>query len=115
MIPGTDSATMSVPVISTTEESLKTIFGANNVTVQAATAQHGKLVNVDITTNSVPEAEAYLFIMKDDDDTIMFGTTKGYISELGEVAFQPDAAITWTATVTADRWTFVKDNGQKSS
>lgn len=115
MIPGTDSATMSVPVISTTEESLKTIFGANNVTVQAANAQHGKLVNVDITTNSVPEAEAYLFIMKDDDDTIMFGTTKGYISELGEVAFQPDAAITWTATVTADRWTFVKDNGQKSS
>jgi hypothetical protein len=53
--------------------------------------------------------------MKDGDDMIMIGTTRGYISELGEVAFQPNAAITWDATISADKWTVMKDNGQKSS
>ena len=60
----------------------------------------------------MPEAEAYLFLMKDDDDMIMIGTTKGFITELAEVAFQPDAAITWNPTISADTWTFMKDDGQ---
>lgn len=115
MLPGDESGSVSAPVIDTTEESLKTIFGANNVTVTAATRDHGKLISVDVTANSMPDAEAYLFLMKDDDDMLMIGTTKGYISELGEVAFQPDAAITWNPTITADKWTIAKDNGQKSS
>lgn len=115
MLPGDESGSVSAPVIDTTEESLKTIFGANNVTVTAATATHGKLISVDVTATSMPDAEAFLFLMKDDDDMLMIGTTKGYISELGEVAFQPDAAITWNPTITADKWTIAKDNGQKSS
>lgn len=112
MLPGDESGTVSAPIIDTTEESFKTIFGSDNVTVTAATATHGKLISVDVTANSMPDAEAFLFLVKDDDDMIMIGTTKGYISELGEVAFQPDAAITWSATITADKWTIMKDNGQ---
>lgn len=114
MLPGDESGTVNAPVIDTTEESFKTIFGESNVTVTAATATHGKVISVDITPNNLPDAEAFLFLMKDDDDMILIGTTKGYISELGEVAFQPDAAITWNPTITADKWTVMKDNGQKT-
>lgn len=113
--PSDETGTISAPVIDTTEESFKTIFGAEHVTVTAANATHGKLISVDVTAASMPEAEAYLFLMKDDDDMIMIGTSKGFITELAEVAFQPDAAITWSATITADTWTFIKDDGQKTS
>jgi len=113
-LPGDESGAVSAPVIDTTEESFKTIFGSNNVTVEGANADHGKLISVDITANNTPDAEAYLFLMKDDDDMIMIGTTKGNISELGEVAFQPNAAITWTPTIKADKWRIMKDDGQKT-
>ena len=111
MLPGDESGTVSAPIIDTTEDSFKTIFGSSNVTVTAAGGGHGKLIKVDVTPTNMPPAEAYLFLMKDDDDMIMIGTTKGFISELGEVAFQPDAAITWNPTITADKWTIVKNAG----
>ena len=112
MLPGDESGSVSAPIIDTTEASFKTIFGTSNVTVTPANATHGKLIKVDVTPNSMPEAEAYLFIMKDDSDMIMIGTTKGYISELAEVAFQPESAITWNPTITADKWTIMKNDGQ---
>ena len=113
-LPSEDSGTVSVPVIATTEESFKTVFGESNVTVTAATQDHGKLISVDFTASGMPDAEAYLFLIKDDDDMIMIGTTKGFITELAEVAFQPDSAITWNPTISADKWTIMKDDGQKS-
>lgn len=112
MLPSDESGSVSAPIIDTTEESFKTIFGESNVTVTPATSAHGKLISVDITQSTIPDAEAFLFLIKDDDDMIMIGTKKGYISELAEVAFQPDAAITWNPTITADKWTVMKDNGQ---
>lgn len=115
LLPAEESGTVGAPIIDTTEESFKTIFGADNVTVTAATQTHGKLISVDVTPDAMPDPEAFLFLMKDGDDMIMIGTTRGYISELGEVAFQPNAAITWDATISADKWTVRKDNGQKSS
>ena len=112
LLPSEESGTVGAPVLDTTEESFKTIFGEDNVTVVAATATHGKLISVDIEAGNTPDPEAYLFLMKDGDDMIMIGTTKGYISEVAEVAFQPNAAITWDATITADKWTIMKDDGQ---
>ena len=112
LLPAEESGTVAAPIIDTTEESLKTVFGAENVEVTAATTTHGKLVSVNVEQDAMPDAEAFLFLMKDGDDMIMIGTKKGYISELGEVAFQPNAAITWSATITADTWVIMKDNGQ---
>lgn len=110
LLPAEEAGTVGAPVIDTTEESLMTVFGAENVNVEesgtGATAK--KVITVDVTPDSMPEPEAYLFIMKDDDDMITVGTTKGYITELGEVAFQPNAAITWNATISADKWTISK-------
>ena len=112
LLPGEESGTVAAPVIDTTEESFKTIFGAENVTITPGTATHGKLISVDIEPANMPEAEAYLFLMKDGDDMMMIGTTRGYIKELGEVSFQPNNAITWNCTISADKWTIMKDDGQ---
>lgn len=112
LLPAEESGTVGAPIIDTTEKSFKTIFGSENVTVTAATSAHGKLINVDVEKDTMPGPAAYLFLMKDGDDMIMIGTTKGYITELGETAFQPNAAITWDATIKADKWTIMKDDGQ---
>lgn len=112
LLASEDSGTIGVPVLDTTQESFETIFGADNVTTTAATSTHGALISVEVTKDTTPDAEAYLFLVRDDDDMIMIGTTKGYITEIGEVAFQPNAAITWDATITADSWTIMKDDGQ---
>ena len=112
LLPGQDGGTVAAPVIDTTEESLKAVFGDENVEVTAASSSQGKQIKVTITPESIPEPKAYLFIMKDGDDLIMIGTKKGYITEVGEVAFQPNAAITWNATIEADKWEFLKDDGQ---
>jgi hypothetical protein len=115
LLPAEESGTVAAPIIDTTEESLKTVFGADNVEVTAATTTHGKLISVNVEQDAMPDAEAFLFLMKDGDDMIMIGTKRGYISELGEVAFQPNNAITWNATITADTWVIMKDNGQATS
>ena len=112
LLPSEESGTVAAPILDTTEESFKTIFGASNVQVTPATATHGKLIKTDIEPENMPDEEAYLFLMKDGDDMIMVGTTKGYITELGEVAFQPNDAIKWAATIAADKWTILKDDGQ---
>ena len=112
LLPSEESGTVGAPVLDTTEESFKTIFGADNVVVTPATTDHGKLISADIEPNNPPESEAYLFLMKDGDDMLMVGTTNGYITEIDEVAFQPNEAITWDATITADKGTIMKDDGQ---
>jgi hypothetical protein len=106
--------TLSWTMISTNEGALSIAFGSGHVTTSAATTTHGAQVQAALGAY-LPEEQAWVFLMKDGDDMIMIGTTRGFISELGEVAFQPDAAITWNPTITADKWTIAKDNGQKSS
>lgn len=115
LLPAEESGTVGAPVIDTTEASFKTLFGEDHVVITAATNSHGKLISVDIEQDNTPDAEAFLFLMKDGDDMLMVGTKEGYISELGEVAFQPNNAITWNATISADKWTIMKDDGQKTS
>lgn len=109
-LPSEDAPTVTAPIISTTEESLKTLFGT--VTSAAASSQHGATKAVTISVNSSGDAQAFLFIGKDGDDSFMLGTTSGYISSIGDVTFTPGDPITWEATIAADEWTFMKDNGQ---
>ena len=106
------TGTVEVPIISTTAEVLKTLFGEDNVTEAAATATHGKLVSVDVEEGVVSEEEAFLFIMKDGDDALMLGTTSGLITDVADINFAANEAITWSATISADKWTFMKDDGQ---
>lgn len=105
-------ATVTAPFIDTTESTLKTLFGADNVTVTDATAEHGKLISVEIGPDTQTDAEAFLFLMKDGDDMIMIGTPRGFITEVGDIDFAPNDAITWEATISSKSWTITKDNGQ---
>lgn len=105
-------ATVKAPFMETSEETLKTLFGSDNVTVTAASQTHGKLISIDIGPDTMTDAEAFLFLMKDGDDMIMIGTTKGFITEVGDIDFKPNDAITWEATISSKTWTVMKDNGQ---
>lgn len=108
-------ATIEAPFIDTTEDVLKTLFGDDNVTVTAATQTHGKLISVEIGPDTQPGAEAFMFLMKDGDDMIMVGTTRGFVTEVADIDFGPQDAITWTATISAKSWVVMKDDGQVTS
>ena len=110
LLPSEDNPTVQAPIIYTTEEALKAVFGADYVTVTAAqSGTHGGLVSVEVNPNNLPGKEAFLFIMKDGDDLLMLGTTSGVIKSVDDVEMSPSAAITWTATIESDTWTFLKE------
>lgn len=107
-----EGGTVNAPLMYTDEDTLKAIFGEDNVTVTAATAEHGKLVSVTVEPGVSAGQMAFLFIMKDGDDMMYLGTSKGVIRDVDDVAFAPTEAINWTATIEAASWTFLKDDGQ---
>lgn len=105
----TERGTMTIPVISTTKESLSTVFGAGAVTETAATASHGKLVKV--TTDTVQnENEAFCLIGKDGEEGLMWLCENGMVTEIAEVGMTPTGALIWNITITGD-WSFTKDDG----
>lgn len=106
------TGTVTAPIISTTDEVLGTLFGAANVASAVATTAHGALDSVEVKEGVMSGDEAFLFLMKDGDDTMMLGTTKGFITTLDDINFAPGQAITWNATISADAWKFMKDDGQ---
>lgn len=112
LVSSDEGGTVEAPLMHTTQKTLETIFGADNVTVTAATADHGELVSVTVEPGVSAPSMAFLFIMKDGEDTLMLGTSKGVVREVDDVTFAPTEAITWTATIEAASWTFMKDNGQ---
>lgn len=107
------SETIQSPLMDTTEEVLKTCLGAANVSTTAASASHGKLVSANLSSNALPPEEAFLWIMKDGDDLMMIGCTRGQIMSMDAVTFAPADAIKWTPTITAlgDGFQFVWDDG----
>lgn len=112
-LPSDEKGAITAPIMYTTEDSLKTLFGEDQVTVTAATSEHGKQITVNMDNNIQPEPQAFLFIMKDGDDMMMIGTKNGHISDLGDISFAPDSAIVWEATIKGN-WVFMKDDGQTS-
>lgn len=108
--------TIKSPIMDTTEESMKTVLGEANVAKVNATATHGKLLNVNLSAGDVPEAEAFLWLMKDGDDMMAIGCTRGQVTKVENVAFKPGEAVTWTPTITAlgDGFKLIIDDGQKT-
>ena len=112
VISSDESGSVQVPFIDTTADTLKTIFGDDNVAETAATAEHGNVVTITVEPGISAPPAAFLFLMKDGDDLLMVGTTSGTVTELDDVSFAPGDAITWNATIESDSWTFAKDDGQ---
>lgn len=112
LVASDEGGTVNAPMMYTNEDTLKAIFGADNVTVTAADSDHGKLVSVTVEPGVSAGQMAFLFLMKDGDDMLMLGTTKGVVRDVDDVSFAPTEGITWTATIEAASWTFLKDDGQ---
>lgn len=89
------SETVQAPIMDTTAEAFKAVFGEDNVTTA-----NGK-TTVNLSDGDLPPEEAFLWVMKDGDDMIMIGCTHGQVSAVENVSFAPGAAINWTPTITA--------------
>lgn len=110
------SETIQAPIMDTTTEAFKAVFGKNNVTVTAADTEHGTITKVNLSDGALPGEEAFLFIMKDGNDMIGIGCTEGQVSAVDNVSFAPGSAINWTPTITAmgdDGFQLIMDDGVK--
>lgn len=112
LVGSDEGGSVTAPMMYTKEETLKTIFGDDNVTVTPATATNGNIISVTVAPGVSASPKAFLFIMKDGDDMLMLGTSKGIVREVGDITFAPTDGITWEATIEAAAWTFAKDDGQ---
>lgn len=92
--------TVQPPIIDTTEDTLKVVLGADNVTVTPAAGSHGKLITCNLSADSLPSEEAFLFVMKDGDDVMAIGIESGQITAVESITFAPENAIIWTPTIT---------------
>lgn len=111
------SESIQAPIMDTTQEALETVLGDGSTTVVPATTGHGELVKASLTQAALPPEEAYLFIMKDEDDCIAIGCQYGQITAMESVTFAPGQTINWTPTITAlqDGWQIILDDGQADS
>lgn len=110
--PSEDNPKIQAPIIETTEKVFEELWGAENVTTAAATTSHGNQFKVELSAQTAPGKRAFLFLMKDGDDMIMLGTKSGILGTVDDVSFAPGDPITWTATIEAEKWTILKDDGQ---
>lgn len=107
---------IQAPIQDTTEEVFKLLVGTSNVTKTAASSTHGVTLSVDLSKGELPPEEAFLFLMKDDDDLMAIGCTKGQITALEDVTFAPGEAITWKPTITMlEGFKIITDDGQKTT
>ena len=104
--------TLNWTMISTNEGAMGVAFGAEHVTVSAATATHGAQTRTELGAH-LPERQSWVFLMKDGDNVVMLGCKKGQVTELGDVTMAPSDAITWTTTIKGldDGWVLLTDDG----
>lgn len=90
--------TLSWTMISTNEGALGVAFGADHIETNAANSTHGKQVKVALGAH-IPEAQSWVFLMKDGDARIVILVPNGQVTEVGEVTFANNAAVGWNVTL----------------
>lgn len=99
--------TLSWTMISTNESALGIAFGADYVTTQAQSAAHGNQVQATLGAH-LPEAQSWVFLMKDGDARIVIVVPNGQVTEIGDVTFAANAAVGWNVTLS----TYPDDSGE---
>lgn len=112
LVSSDEGGTVQTSIMETTKRALEVIFGAGNVTYSAADQTHGNITSVTVAPGVSAPPMAFLFLMKDGDDAMLLGTSKGIVRDLDTVGFKPTDAIEWGITIEAASWTFTKDDGQ---
>lgn len=72
------------------EFAAKRVFGADNVTIVAATREHGEQMKISIGAE-LPPIEAWCFSMKDNDARVRVCVPRGQVTEVNQIDFKPDA------------------------
>lgn len=98
----TEKGTMTVPVISTDEESMKTVFGSESV------AHTTTGFTVDAANGVKTEEESFVLYGKDGNDDLIWTCEHGMVTEVAEVGITPTGALIWNITITGG-WKFSKD------
>lgn len=112
LVSSDEGGTVQTSIMETTKRALEVIFGASNVTYTAADPSHGNITSVTVAPGVSAPPMAFLFLMKDGDDAMLLGTSKGIVRDLDTVGFKPTDAIEWGITIESASWTFTKDDGQ---
>jgi len=99
----TEKGTMTVPVISTDEESMKTVFGSGAVTKNGQTG-----FTVDASEGVKNEEESFVLYGKDGEDDLIWTCAHGLVTNVAEVGMTPTGALIWNITITGG-WKFTKD------
>ena len=90
--------TLSWSLICWDEDSLGAAFGDENITTEDATANHGNQVAVKLGARLQKE-KSWVFLMKDGDARIVIVVPKGQITEIGEIQFISNGAISTPVTL----------------
>ena len=90
--------TLSWTMISTNAGALGIAFGADKVSTSAATASHGAQVSASLGAH-LPDAQSWVFLMKDGDARIVIVVPNGQVTEVGEVTFAANEAVGWNVTL----------------
>ena len=90
--------TLAWTMISTNEGALGVAFGSGHVSTQAADRTHGNQVSAELGAH-LPEAQSWVFLMKDGDARIVIVVPNGQVTEVGEVTFAANAAVGWNVTL----------------
>lgn len=90
--------TLSWKMISTNAGSLGVAFGEDKVNANAATATHGNQVSAALGAH-LPDAQSWVFLMKDGDARIVIVVPNGQVTEVGEVTFAANEAVGWEVTL----------------
>ena len=115
LVGSDEGGTVTAPLMNTTKKTLETIFGEDNVSYTSATASNGNITSVTVAPGVSASPMAFLFLMKDGDDTMLVGSSKAIVREVSDITFAPTEAITWEVTIESASWTFTKDDGQTAS
>lgn len=90
--------TLSWTMISTNESAMNIAFGDDYVTTASASTTHGKQTRTALGAH-LPDARAWVFLMKDGDARIVITVPNGQVTEVGEVTFASNAAVGWQVTL----------------
>ena len=90
--------TLSWTMISTDKEALEIAFGSKFVTSNTATTAHGAQVQAALGAH-LPDAQSWVFLMKDGDARIVIVVPDGQIVEVGDVSFVSNDAVGWPVTL----------------
>lgn len=84
--------------LETSENSLKATFGAENVTVTAATRDHGEKITVNMGAR-LPERRSWAFKVKDGNAKVLIVVPNGQVTSVDAITFSASDAIKWPVTL----------------